>query len=106
MLDSHLAPAGATADPARVHGLTAFSDINQAIGALVEQGLSPDDARTELRRRAHSTGVGLPDIARHVLSTIPGPGPPAGTDPDPAAEADQDSGGLENVLAQRDGHGF
>ncbi len=103
VLDSHLTPVGVRADPCCVHGLSAFSDINQAIGVLVEDGLTPDDARTELRRRAYSAGQGLPEIARHLLATIPGPGPPTQAGPG-RADATQGSGGFENVLAQRDGH--
>lgn len=104
VLDSHLAPVGATADPARVHGLSAFSDINQALGVLVEDGMTPEDARTELRRRALSAGRELPEIARSLLNTIPGPGPPTQAGAEPAADPTEDSGGLDNVLAQRDGH--
>ena len=54
LLDSHLAPVGAGADPARVHGLSALNDINQALGVLIEEGRTLEGARAELHRRART----------------------------------------------------
>jgi hypothetical protein len=85
VLDSRLAPVGALADPARVHGLSAFNDINQALGVLIEEGRTLEDARTELHRRAHHTGQSAAEVARHLLGTIPGPAPSSPPD-QPATE--------------------
>ncbi len=68
VLDAHLLPAGV--DAVGIRGLTALSDLNQAVGVLVEDGHTPHDAHTELRRRAHHHGQTIPDAARHLLSTL------------------------------------
>jgi hypothetical protein len=68
VLDAHLLPAGV--DAVGIRGLTALSDLNQAVGVLVEDGHTPRDAHTELRRRAHHHGQTITDAARHLLSTL------------------------------------
>jgi hypothetical protein len=68
VVDAHLPAAGS--DPGGVRGLTALSDLNQAVGVLVEDGHAPRDAHTELRRRAHHAGQSVPDAARHLLGTL------------------------------------
>jgi len=67
VLDAHLLPAGI--DATGIRGLTALSGLNQALGALIEDGHTPHDAHTELRRRAHRDGQSIPDAARHLLGT-------------------------------------
>jgi len=71
VLDSHLLPAGG--DPAGIRGLTALSEFNQAVGVLVEDGHTPEDAHTELRRRANRQGQSVSDTARQVLNPLPRP---------------------------------
>ncbi len=68
VLDAQLLPAGI--DATGIRGLTALSDLNQAVGVLVEDGHTPQDAHTELRRRAHHQGQTIPDAARHLLDTL------------------------------------
>ncbi len=68
VLDAHLPAAGS--DPGGIRGLTALSDLNQAIGVLVEDGHNPHDAHTELRRRAHRDGHSIPDAAARLLDTL------------------------------------
>jgi hypothetical protein len=68
VLDAHLPAAGS--DPGDIRGLTALSDLNQAVGVLVEDGHTPHDAHTELRRRAHRAGQSIPDAARQLLGTL------------------------------------
>ena len=69
VLDRHLPSCAALTEPVGVHGLTRLSDFHQAVGVLIEDGLTPQDARTELRRRATSNRQTLPEAARHLLST-------------------------------------
>jgi hypothetical protein len=71
VLDGHLPPVGG--DPDGVRGLPALSDLNQAVGVLVEEGHTQHDAHTELRRRAHRDGQSIPDVVRRLLSTLPQP---------------------------------
>jgi hypothetical protein len=71
VLDGHLPPAGG--DPAGIRGLTALIDLNQALGILIEDGYTQNDAPTELRRRAHQAGMNIPDTVRYLLSTLPPP---------------------------------
>jgi len=68
VLDAHL-PVGGS-DAGGIHGLTALSDLNQAIGVLVEDGHTPHDAHTELRRRAHRDGQSVPAAAARLLGTL------------------------------------
>ncbi len=68
VLDAHLPVA--RSDPGGIRGLTALSDLNQAIGVLVEDGHTPHDAHTELRRRAHRDGQSVPDAAARLLDTL------------------------------------
>jgi len=68
VLDAHLPAAGSA--PGGIRGLTALSDLNQAVGVLVEDGHTPHDAHTELRRRAHHAGQSIPDAAARLLDTL------------------------------------
>ena len=52
--------------------------IHRAVGVLIDQGLPPDDAVLELRRRATVTGRTLSGAAHHLLQTAT-----PGEDPDP-----------------------
>jgi hypothetical protein len=73
LLDVHL-PFGSV-DPPGIRGLTPISEINQAIGVLIEDGHTPSDARTELRRRAARTGQTVAATAHQLLDTLPRPDP-------------------------------
>lgn len=73
VLDAHLPSAAAAALPVGVRGLTALCAVNQAIGALVEDGCTVPAARAELHRRAARAGQTLPAAAHHLLRGI---GPP------------------------------
>jgi len=53
-----------------VTGLAEFSAFNQAIGALIDQGYPPDEARTELRRRATRDGATLDETAQDTLDQL------------------------------------
>jgi hypothetical protein len=68
VLDAHLPAAGS--EPGGIRGLTALSDLNQAIGVLVEDGHTPHDAHTELRRRAHRDGQSITDAAASLLEAL------------------------------------
>ncbi len=64
VLDHHLSP------PANGSGLTGareLSHINQAVGILVSHGQTPEDARTELRRRARHQRSTVPHVALEVI---------------------------------------
>lgn len=58
--------------------------VHRAIGWLIDQGLPPDDAAGELRRRARSTGLSLTAAAQHLLEAgIAGHQPIRSPDPEP-----------------------
>lgn len=70
-IDQHLAPlprrtAAARAAAALADGGT----VNQALGALLEQGWPPEDGPVELDRRAAADGVSRSDAARIVLHSL------------------------------------
>jgi len=75
-LDRHLPGPGS--DPPVVTDPTQTAVIHRAVGVLIDQGLPPDDAVRELRRRATVTGRTLSDAAHHLLQTAT-----PGEDPDP-----------------------
>ncbi len=51
----------------RLSGLTEFSTRNQAIGVLIDQGYTPDEARIELSRRATRDEATLDDTAKDTI---------------------------------------
>jgi DNA-binding CsgD family transcriptional regulator len=53
-----------------VTGLAEFSARNQAIGVLIDQGYPPDEARTELRRRASRDKATLDETAQNTLDQL------------------------------------
>jgi hypothetical protein len=75
VLDGHLTLGRNGSEPAGIRGLTAHTNINQAIGVLIEEGHSPAGARDELARRSVSTGWSLPEAALQLLDDL---GPPDG----------------------------
>jgi hypothetical protein len=67
LLDQHLLlPVEGSA----VTGLRELSTINQAIGMLIEQGNSPESARTELERRAECRGTTVDTAAAEIISAM------------------------------------
>ena len=68
VLDSNLLYAGA--ESSGIHGLAEISDVNQAVGVLVQDGYSQDAARTELRRRAYRGNQTGPEAARDLLDAL------------------------------------
>lgn len=67
ILDEHLQPPAATSG---VDGLDALSATNRAIGFLIAEGCTPDEAGDELIRRAGEAGVSRHTAAlRVVLAT-------------------------------------
>jgi hypothetical protein len=78
LLDRHLPGRGT--DPLVVTDPTQAAVIHRAIGWLIDQGLPPEEAAGELRRRAAATGRTLTAAAHHLLET----GNPR-RDPDPAS---------------------
>lgn len=73
VLDAHLPSAAALAEPPGIRGLADLGDINQAVGMFVEEGLTPPQAHTELRRRAIGNSQSLPAAARQLLRTFTAP---------------------------------
>ena len=53
-----------------VSGLAEFSARNQAIGVLVEQGHTPDEARTEIRRRSARSAGTLTETSQDILNSL------------------------------------
>ena len=54
----------------RVRGLAEFCVRNQAIGVLIDQGYTPDEARIELTRRANRDEATLSDTAQLILDHL------------------------------------
>ena len=73
VLDGHLAGGRNRAEPAGISGLAAYTNINQAIGVLIEEGHTPDGARDELARRSVRAGRSLPQTALELLESIAPP---------------------------------
>ena len=73
VLDGHLTVGRNGSDPAGMHGLTAHTSINQAIGVLIEEGHTPAGARDELARRSARTGRSLPETALQLLDDLEPP---------------------------------
>jgi hypothetical protein len=72
--DRHLDPS-----PSREAAAAVFADrgsVDQAIGVLLDRGLSPPQARQDLQRRAYAAGVSLAAAARSLLATLPRSGNP------------------------------
>lgn len=81
-LDRHLdAPPRA---PALAAANADLSDVEQAVGALLDRGLLPEPARAELARRAQHGGISIAAAARTLLASLQGPvpgrGPPQAPD--------------------------
>jgi hypothetical protein len=76
VLDGHLTMGRSASEVAGIHGLTAHTNINQAIGVLIEEGHTPDGARDELARRSARAGRSMPEIAIHLLENITSPDEP------------------------------
>ena len=61
------------------HSVAQLSMVNQAVGILIAQGWTLDDAGEELRRRAFHDGVAVPASAQRIIDTASGaaraPGP-------------------------------
>jgi len=71
----HVSARGKVAPPRSgpslgVSGLAEFSVRNQAIGVLIDQGYTPDEARIELRRRATRDDVTLHDTVQLTLDHL------------------------------------
>ena len=78
LVDRHLPGREATTEAAVTIGPAQAAVIHRAIGWLIDQGLPPDDATGELRRRAAAAGRTLIAAAHHLLDTgKPGRDPPA-----------------------------
>jgi len=73
ILDGHIAAGRDGSDPAGIRGLAAHTNINQAIGVLIEEGHTPDGARNELARRSLRDGRSLPETALDLLDNIDPP---------------------------------
>ena len=63
ILDGHLDPITGSAQPT----LTERSDIDQAIGVLIEAGFPPTEAAAELRHRAEHQGTSQHSAALAIL---------------------------------------
>jgi len=73
ILDGHIAAGRDGSDPAGIRGLAAHTNINQAIGVLIEEGHTPNGARNELARRSLRDGRSLPETALDLLDNIESP---------------------------------
>lgn len=73
VLDGHLAVGRNGSEPAGIRGLAAYTNINQAIGVLIEEGHTPEGARAELARRSLRAGRSLPEAALQLLDEIEPP---------------------------------
>ena len=51
-------------------GLAELSAINQAIGALIERGSPPDEARATLRARAEDSGTEIHTVAAEIVAGL------------------------------------
>jgi hypothetical protein len=78
VLDGHLAAEMNGSQPAGIYGLAAHTDINQAVGVLIEEGHTPDGAREELARRSLGNGWSLSQAALQLLADLT---PPNGSHP-------------------------
>jgi hypothetical protein len=65
-LDGDLSP---TSDAGGLNGLAEMSQVNQAIGILIEQGHLPDSARDELHHMAARTQTTLHAAAEELIRT-------------------------------------
>lgn len=70
LLDGYLPSTAELADRPGIRGLAGLIDINQAVGVLIEDGHTPPEAETALRKRAADTSESLRETARHVLRTL------------------------------------
>ncbi len=66
------APQSSTSGLVLAGQLADRATVDQALGALLEQGWVPPEARRELRRRADHAGASLAHAARTVLAAMPG----------------------------------
>jgi hypothetical protein len=67
VLDQHLTPL---AQPTSEGHLLAATAINQAIGALIGRGYTPQQANTELSTQAANSSMDRPTAARRILAEI------------------------------------
>jgi hypothetical protein len=74
ILDGHLTDGRGNDEPAGIRGLAAHTNINQAIGVLIEEGHTPAGARQELARRSVRGGWSLPETALQLLDGVTPPG--------------------------------
>jgi hypothetical protein len=65
-LDAHLTPSAASMPV----GVAGFSIVNRAVGALIQRGWSPEQARTPTTRNATDTGDDLPTAAAGILAGV------------------------------------
>lgn len=73
VLDEHLSvPASSEA----ISGLREHAIINRAIGALIENGFTPDAARAELRSHAEADSGDVPAAAQRLLDSLLRSSPP------------------------------
>ena len=70
VLDEHLPSEDRPAQPSGVVGLAGASIVNQAIGALIHRGHTPEQAHGVLRRHAARDGVALHRAAEQLLHAV------------------------------------
>lgn len=79
-------PPPSSADVVGSRELADRTTVDRALGALLEQGWSPDEGRRELQHRADTTGSPLVCAAAVVLANLPGA--PSRRPPTPGGQAD------------------
>jgi hypothetical protein len=74
ILDRHLDPPPSAETAAAM--FAGLGVVDQAIGVLLDRGLSPTQAHQDLWRRARASGVSVAAAARSLLESVSGPREP------------------------------
>ena len=70
-LDTHLLLAPVVTGESLAAALADLRVVNQGVGVLLDQGLTPKAAREELKRRAHDADTTLGVASRMLLDSLP-----------------------------------
>lgn len=70
-VDQHLIPITALGSGRLAAELADLRAIEQAVGAMIDQGWLPEQARQELHDRAYYARTAAPAVARQLLAALP-----------------------------------